>query len=379
MPNQIPFNRPFSTDRELQYMQESVLRRQYSGDHAFTKKCHDLLRRMTGADHVLLTTSCTAALEMAAILCDLSPGDEVIVPSYTFVSTANAVALRGAVPVFVDIREDTLNIDERMIEAAITKRTRAIFVVHYAGVACEMNTIMDIASRHRLRVVEDAAQAICSKYNGKSLGTIGDMGAFSFHETKNIICGEGGAFISNDKQLSERAEIIREKGTNRSQFFRGQVDKYTWVDIGSSFLPSDILAGFLLAQLESVAYIQSQRKRVFDRYMLGLSRLADFGAVKLPTIPAGCEPNYHMFYLLAPSLDIRTKLLDHLKRNGIGAVFHYVPLHGSPVGKRFGYHDDDLAVTQSISERLIRLPLFVELTNQEVDHVVASVTGFFKA
>ena len=333
----IPFNKPTVVGSELIYVGQAVAGGHASGDGPFTRRAQKLMQERFAARRVLLTTSCTAALEMAALLCGLGPGDEVILPSYTFVSTANAVALRGATPVFVDIRPDTLNIDERLIEAAVTSRTRAIFPVHYAGVACEMDEIMAIAKCHNLLVVEDAAQGVFSQYKGRWLGTIGHMGCYSFHETKNFSCGEGGALVVNDPAFEARAEILREKGTNRSQFLRGQVDKYTWVDIGSSYVPSDMLAAFLLGQLENMEKITIRRGEIFHRYA-ARSRSACFekGLIRAPVVPQHCATNHHMFYLLAADLDERTALIAHLREAGILAVFHYVPLHSSPFAKSLG-------------------------------------------
>lgn len=355
----IPFNRPFLVGRELDYISEAHRNGHLSGDGPFTKRCHAWLREHTCASTALLTHSCTAALEMAAMLLDLEPGDEVIMPSYTFVSTANAFVLRGAVPVFVDIRPDTLNIDERLIEAAITPRTRAICVVHYAGVACEMDEILDIARRHGLRVVEDAAQAILSTYRDQPLGALGDFGALSFHETKNVIAGEGGALLCRDPETSERAEIIREKGTNRSRFFRGQVDKYTWVDIGSSFLPSELTAAFLAAQLEAAESITQRRLHIWSIYHEWFGRHENAGRVQRPFIPGHCTHNAHMYYLLLPSLEARQAFITALRTHAISAVFHYIPLHSSPAGRGFGRAHGALEVTDSISERLVRLPFWL--------------------
>jgi dTDP-4-amino-4,6-dideoxygalactose transaminase len=329
-----------------------------------------------GAKKVLLTHSCTAALEMAALLADIHPGDEVIMPSYTFVSTANAFVLRGAVPVWCDIREDTLNIDETKIEALITPKTKAIVPVHYAGVACEMDAIMEIAQRYNLFVIEDAAQAVNATYKGRYLGTIGHLGCYSFHETKNLIAGEGGALVINDPRFVERAEIIREKGTNRSNFFRGQVDKYTWVDIGSSYLPSELVAAFLYAQLEEADKINHQRLSLWDSYYQGLKPLADAGKLRLPVIPAHCGHNAHMFYIIVQSEPIRARLLTHLKKHNINAVFHYVPLHTSPMGQQYGSIIGDLPVTDDLSDRLIRLPCYYELNETDQNLVVETVKGF---
>lgn len=357
----IPFNRPYMTGQELELIAQAHRNGHLSGDGPFTRQCHEWLERRTGANKALLTHSCTAALEMAAILLDLAPGDEVIMPSYTFVSTANAFVLRGATPVFVDIRPDTLNLDERLIEAAITPRTKAICVVHYAGVACDMDAIMDIARRHRLKVVEDAAQAILSTYRGRPLGTIGDLGALSFHETKNIISGEGGALLCRDATLAERAEIVREKGTNRSRFFRGQVDKYTWVEVGSSFLPGEITAAFLAAQMAAADDITARRIALWNRYHAWAEAHEQAGRVRRPVIPADCTHNAHMYYLLLSSLEARMAFIASLKEAGIQSVFHYIPLHDSPAGLKVSRAHGDLPVTRDLSERLVRMPLWIGL------------------
>jgi dTDP-4-amino-4,6-dideoxygalactose transaminase len=336
------------------------------------------MEKRFSAAQVLLTTSCTSALEMAAMLCDIAPGDEVVLPSYTFVSTANAFLLRGARLRFVDIRPDTLNLDETCLEQAMTERTVAVVPVHYAGVACEMDAIIEIARQYGAYVIEDAAQGVNARYKGVYLGAIGNMGAYSFHETKNFICGEGGAFVSGRPEFIERAEIIREKGTNRSKFFRGEVEKYTWVDIGSSYLPSDMLAAFLYAQLEHMDEITAKRKKIYDTYYDGLEPLASQGLITLPTIPAHCEPNYHMCYMLVSDHETRSELLAHLNQRDINAIFHYVPLHTSPVGQDMGYKAGMLPVTESVSERLIRLPFFYELTESEVTRVVETIHSFFK-
>ncbi|HQN65557.1 MAG TPA: dTDP-4-amino-4,6-dideoxygalactose transaminase [Methylophilus sp.] len=357
----IPFNKPFMTGKELFYIAEAHFNGMLAGDGPFTKKCHAWLEQQTGTKKALLTHSCTAALEMAAILADIQPGDEVIMPSYTFVSTANAFVLRGAVPVFVDIRPDTLNIDETKIEAAITPKTKAIVPVHYAGVGCEMDTIMDIAKRHNLLVIEDAAQGVFATYNGKTLGTIGHMGAYSFHETKNVISGEGGALLINDERFVERAEIIREKGTNRSQFFRGQVDKYTWVDIGSSYLPGEVIAAFLWAQLENAGEITQRRLAIWERYHQGLHALERQGRLHRPIVPSACQHNAHMYYILLESLEARTQLIAQMKALDIYPVFHYVPLHNSPAGLKYGRSNGELPVTEDISDRLLRLPMWTGL------------------
>lgn len=373
----IPFNKPFIIGHELDYISDAVARGHLSGDGHYTRLCHRWFEEKLGVRHALLTHSCTAALEMAAILCDLKPGDEVILPSYTFVSTANAFVLRGATPVFVDIRPDTLNLDERLIEAAITPRTRAIVPVHYAGVPCEMDAIMDIAARHNLLVVEDAAQALHSTYKGRALGSIGNMGCLSFHETKNIISGEGGALLVNDERLAARAEIIREKGTNRSQFFRGEVDKYTWVDIGSSYLPSELIGAFLYAQLEHAEAITAKRRHICDAYAAQLAPLQQVGKLRLPNFEA--NSNGHMFYLILDSLDTRTKLIAHLKVQGIHPVFHYVPLHSSPAGRKYGRTGSSMSVTDNFSERLLRLPLHYSLDDTDIERISRATHGFFAA
>ena len=374
-PIKVPFNKPSFSGKELEYIKEAVLSGKISGDAEFTEKCSRLLEEKFNIKKVLLTTSCTHALELASILIDLKKEDEVIVPSFTFVSTVNSFALRGAKPVFVDIRTDTKNIDENLIEEKITKRTKAIYPVHYAGIACAMDRIMDIAKRHNLYVIEDAAQGINAKYKNQFLGTIGDLGCFSFHETKNVICGEGGALVLNNEQFIQRAEIIREKGTNRSQFFRGEVDKYTWVDIGSSYLPSDVLAAFLYAQLENMDKINFARKKIFNRYMEELIDLRD--KVELPNIPRECESNYHMFYLLLESEKERDNLMMYLSEKGIRSVFHYVPLHSSPMGLKLGYSKGDLPVTEDISGRLLRLPFYNNMTEEEQAFVVSEINSYF--
>ncbi|MFA5316814.1 MAG: dTDP-4-amino-4,6-dideoxygalactose transaminase, partial [Dehalococcoidales bacterium] len=359
-------------------IKQSVDSGHIAGDGLFTKKCHSFLEKRLNARKVLLTTSCTTALEMAAILCGVKRGDEVIMPSYTFVSTANAFHLRGAKLRFVDIRKDTLNMDEGLIAAAVTGRTKVIVPVHYGGVGCEMDAIIKIAGKNRLYVVEDAAQGIGAAYKGRHLGTIGDFGALSFHETKNCICGEGGALLINNKRYIERAEIVREKGTNRSKFFRGEVDKYTWVDVGSSYLPSDLLAAFLYAQLENMDKITRRRREIFNFYSRELSPLSDKGIMQLPAIPSHCLPNYHMFYIMLESRKVRDGLLGYLKSKGIHTVFHYIPLHLSPVGRSMGYRMGQLPVTESASGRLLRLPFYYNLTGSETDRVVANIKRFFK-
>jgi dTDP-4-amino-4,6-dideoxygalactose transaminase len=366
----IPFNWPHMTGKELYYIAEAHFNGALAGDGPFTKRCHQWLEAATGSKKALLTHSCTAALEMAAILLDIQPGDEVIMPSYTFVSTANAFVLRGGVPVFVDIRRDTLNLDEALIESAVTPRTRAIAPVHYAGVSCEMDSIMAIAKRHGLKVVEDAAQGVMASYRGHALGSIGDLGAFSFHETKNVISGEGGALLVNDPELALRAEIIREKGTDRSRFFRGEVDKYTWQEVGSSFLPGELTAAFLWAQLEESERITRDRLACWQRYHNLLEPLEAKGVLRRPIIPIDCKHNAHMYYvLLSPEFD-RQELLGELKRNDISSVFHYVPLHSSPGGLRYGRAHGSLEVTDELSERLIRLPMWVGLDESQQKRIV---------
>ena len=371
----IPFNRPCLTGTELEYMAQAVQNGHISGDGPFSRKCHAWLEQHLGVRKALLTTSCTHALEMAALLLELQPGDEVIVPSFTFVSTVNAFVIRGARPVFVDIRDDTLNLDERQIEGLITRRTRAIVVVHYAGVGCEMDTILEIAERHGLAVIEDNAHGLFGHYRGQLLGTFGSLATLSFHETKNITSGEGGALLINNPHYIERAEILREKGTNRSRFFRGQVDKYTWVDVGSSYLPSDILAAFLYAQLEQYSQIQEKRGAIWQRYQSGLADWAVDHGVRLPYSPAHCEQPYHMFYLLLPSLEARTALIERLKAQGILAVFHYLPLHSSDMGRKFGGKVGDCPVTEQISDRLLRLPFYNDLSEDEQALIIETITG----
>jgi dTDP-4-amino-4,6-dideoxygalactose transaminase len=374
----IPFNKQFFTGKELAYISQAIAGGDISADGRFTRDCARLLEDRFGILKVLMTPSCTAALEMAALLCDLAPGDQVIMPSFTFVSTANAVARAGAKPVFVDIRSDTLNLDEGQIEAAITPKTKAIIPVHYAAVACEMDRIMAIAGKHGLLVIEDAAQGVNAFYNGRVLGSIGHLGAYSFHGTKNYICGEGGALCINSPELVERAEIIREKGTNRSQFVRGEVDKYTWVDVGSSYLPSEVACAFLYAQLEAIDEITARRRAVYEVYREHMSALEEAGLVRGPYTPQGCEINYHIFYVLLRDEATRNGLMAHLKRNGISAVFHYVPLHTSPMGAKLGYRDGDLPETEDLSGRLLRLPFFPELTAGEQLRVVGCVREFFE-
>lgn len=372
----IPFNRPYLTGKELSNIAEAHLQGQLAGDGTFTKRCQSWLEHQ-GAIKALLTHSCTAALEMAAMLCELEPGDEVIMPSYTFVSTANAFVLRGAVPVFVDIRADTLNINELLIEEAITARTRAIVVVHYAGIACEMDTIMAIASRYGLMVIEDAAQGCMSTYHGKALGTIGDLGCLSFHETKNIISGEGGALLVNRPELIERAEIIREKGTNRSKYFRGEIDKYTWTDLGSSFLPGEIIAAFLWAQMQEAQDITQRRLDIWNRYDRSLSHHQQ--VLRTPMIPFECEHNAHMYYVIHTGSEERENIIMGLKQHGVHGVFHYVPLHTSVFGQKVGRtHADKLPVTDFIADRLIRLPLWIGLDREKQDHVIDALKRVMK-
>lgn len=373
----ISFNIPPCVGTELKYIQEAIASRKISGDGNFTKKCHKWLEERFHAQKVLLTTSGTSALDMAMLLCDLQPGDEVILPSYTFSSTATAAVMAGARLVFVDIRPDTMNIDETKIEAAITEKTKVIMVVHYAGVACEMDTIMAIAHKYGLKVVEDAAQGVTSKYKGRYLGTIGDFGCYSFHETKNLSMGEGGALVINHSEYNERAEILREKGTNRSKFFRGQVDKYTWVDIGDSYLPSELNAAYLWGQLQSVDVIEQDRMLSWNMYYESLKPLADQHYIELPNIPNECEHNAHMFYIKAKNLEERTKLIDFLNKKQINSVFHYVPLHSSPAGKRFGRFDGEDIFTTKESARLLRLPLYYGLTEENCKFVVDAVKSFY--
>ena len=373
----IDFNRPTMTGKELDYIARVFEDRHISGDGAFTKKCQSLLETELGVPKVLLTTNCTHALELTALLLDIKPGDEVICPSFTFVTTINAYVLRGATPVFIDIRPDTLNMDENQLESKITSRTRAILPVHYAGVASELDTILRIASQHQIPVVEDNAHGLFGKYRGRYLGTFGQLATLSFHETKNFTFGEGGAILINDPDLIERAEIIREKGTNRSRFFRGMVDKYTWVDIGSSYLPSDILAAFLYAQLEQWQTIQAKRQHIWSSYYAGLSEWAAQGGVQLPFIPADCcEQAYHMFYMLLPDLKRRQALIQYLRSQGILSVFHYLPLHLSEMGLRMGGKIGDCPVTESVSDRLIRLPFYNAISDEEINQVIRAIRSF---
>lgn len=374
----IPFNIPPFTGKEMNYIRQAVENQKICGDGPYTKKCSEWIEQKTGTAKCLLTTSCTHATELAALLADVKEGDEVIMPSYTFVSTADAFVLRGAKPVFVDIRPDTMNMDETLIEDAITPRTKAIVPVHYAGVACEMDTIMDIAKRHHLLVIEDAAQGIMSTYKGQALGAIGDFGCFSFHETKNYSMGEGGALLIKDPKYVEEAEIIREKGTNRSKFYRGQIDKYTWVNYGSSYLPSDMNAAYLWAQLELAEEINEKRRSIWNRYWELLQPLKEQGRIELPTVPEGCVHNAHMFYIKAKDLEERTGLIDFLRENEIWPVFHYIPLHTAPAGIKFGeFHGEDKYTTKE-SERLCRLPLFYSLELEQVDYIASKVKEFYQ-
>lgn len=374
----IRFNVPPYTGKEMEYIKKAVENQKICGDGDFTHKCNEWLEQKTGIRKALLTTSCTHATEMAAILCDIKPGDEVIMPSYTFVSTADAFVLRGAKAVFVDVRPDTMNIDENLIEDAITDKTRAIAPVHYAGVSCDMDKIMDIAKRHNLLVVEDAAQGIMSEYKGRALGTFGDYGCFSFHETKNFSMGEGGAILIRDPENIERAEIIREKGTNRAKFFRGQIDKYTWVDAGSSYLPSELNAAYLYAQLELADQITADRMKTWNMYYEAFEELENAERIERPFIPADCKHNAHMFYLKCKDLEERTEFIDFLKKNEILAVFHYIPLHSAPAGKSFGRFNGEDVYTTKESERLVRLPLYYGIKEEEVEYIIGKVKEFYK-
>ena len=374
----IPYNRPFIVGKELEYIEQAVMEHCHiSGNGPFTKKCQTWLEQNLGCPKALLTHSCTAALEMAAILCDIKPGDEVIMPSFTFVSTANAFVLRGGVPVFVDIRPDTLNLNEKQIASSITTNTKAIVPVHYAGIPCVVDEILDIAEKKKIWVIEDAAQAYLSRYKGRSLGTLGHLGCLSFHETKNIISGEGGALLINDEQLMDRAEIIWEKGTDRGQFLRGEVDKYSWQDIGSSYLPSELVSAFLYAQLEKAASIISKRSKVFFNYYESLKDLRDKGRVQLPCLEEGTDGNGHIFFILVSNPEECVRLMRHLNAMNINVITHYVPLHSSKAGKKFGRASGDMKVTNDISQRLIRLPLFYGMQNHEVDRVVQAIMKFF--
>jgi dTDP-4-amino-4,6-dideoxygalactose transaminase len=372
----IDFNRPHIAKNQIAFIQKAIQSGHISGDGQFTKKCHAWLENYLGVKKALLTTNCTHALEMSALLLDLKPGDEVITPSFTFVSTVNAFILRGAKPVFVDIRPDTLNIDENQIEDLVNEKTRAIYVVHYAGVGCEMNKILEVADIHNLQVVEDNAHGLFGKYQGKLLGTFGSMACQSFHETKNISSGEGGALLINDEDLIERAEIIREKGTDRSKFFRGQIDKYSWVDLGSSYLPSEIIGAVLYSQLEEADKIQHKRKSIWERYFQGLGEWAADSRIKLPTIPANCDQSYHLFYMLLSSLEERQRFIQYLRENHIYSVFHYVPLHTSAMGRKFGYQEGDLPITEVISDRLVRLPFYYDLSEADQDQVISVIKKF---
>ncbi len=375
--SKIPFNKPFIVGKELFYISQAVFEGNLAGDGKFTRLCSEWMETRFNASRVLLTTSCTAALEMSAILLDVGPGDEVILPSFTFVSTANAFALRGTRIRFIDIREDTLNMDESQLESMINQRTKALVPVHYAGVSCEMDTIMDIAQKHNVAVVEDAAQGVNAKYKEKYLGTIGHLGTYSFHETKNFISGEGGALVINDERFVERAEIIREKGTDRSKFFRGEVDKYSWVDVGSSYLPSEIIAAFLYAQLEEAETITRKRNEIYQYYAESLLGLQQQGHVRLPVIPEAATHNSHMFYLLTNSADEKDALILHLRKKGIHSVFHYIPLHSSPMGRKMGYHKGDLVNTEDLSARLLRLPCFFELKRNDQNRIIQEIYAFF--
>lgn len=374
----ISFNVPPYVGKEKEYVSQAIDNHKICGDGEFTKKCSAWIEEKTGTEKALLTTSCTHATEMAALLCDIQPGDEIIMPSYTFVSTADAFVLRGAKVVFVDISPDTMNIDEKKIEAAITKKTKAIVPVHYAGVSCEMDTIMDIARRHNLCVIEDAAQGVMSKYKGKALGTIGDFGCYSFHETKNYSMGEGGALLIKNADMIENAEILREKGTNRSKFFRGQIDKYTWVNYGSSYLPSELNAAYLWAELEEADKVNENRLASWNHYYEGLSELSEQGKIDLPVVPEGCEHNAHMFYIKAKDLEERTRLISFMKEQGVGCVFHYIPLHSAPAGRKFGrFYGEDVYTTRE-SERLMRLPMYYGLEAEQIDYVIEKIKEFYK-
>ncbi len=374
----ISFNIPPYTGKEVDYITEAVAAHKICGDGQFTKKCSAWMEERTGSSKVLLTTSCTHATEMAALLSNIQPGDEVIMPSYTFVSTADAFVLRGAKAVFVDIRPDTMNIDERLIEDAVTEKTRAIVPVHYAGVGCKMDKIMEIAKKHNLLVIEDAAQGVMSTYKGKALGSIGDFGCYSFHETKNYSMGEGGALLIKNKEDVEQAEIIREKGTNRSKFFRGQIDKYTWVDAGSSYLPSELNAAYLYAQLELADEINNNRLASWNRYYEGLKKLKDEGLIELPVIPEDCTHNAHMFYIKNKDLNERTEFISFMKDNGVGCVFHYIPLHSAPAGMKYGRFNGEDKYTTKESERLARLPLYYNLTEEDQEKVIDTIYKFYK-
>jgi dTDP-4-amino-4,6-dideoxygalactose transaminase len=372
----IPFNRPFATGKEIDYVRTAIATPKFSGDGKFTAQCHALLEQSLGVQKALLATSCTHALEMAALLLNIGPKDEVIVPAFTFPSATNAFVLRGARPAFVDIHPETLNIDERQIEHRVTERTKAIFLVHYAGIGCEMDALMPIARRHQVAVVEDNAHGLYGKYRGRYLGTFGELATLSFHETKNFSCGEGGALLINEAQFNERAEILREKGTDRSRFFRGEVDKYTWVDVGSSYLPSDLLAAFLCAQLQHREQIQSMRRQIWETYARELAAWAEANGVRLPIVPAECEQTYHMFYVIMPSFESRQALISHLAGLGILAVFHYLPLHLSPMGLRFGGRQGDCPVTEDLAHRLLRFPFFTGMSHSEQSQVIDAIRAF---
>ncbi|MHC5000073.1 MAG: dTDP-4-amino-4,6-dideoxygalactose transaminase [Planctomycetota bacterium] len=372
----IPFNKPCFEGKELVYIAEAISRGHISGDGSFTKKCAAFFEKEIGCSKALLTTSCTHALEISVLLLDLKPGDEVIVPSFTFVSTANAFALHGAKIVFADIRPDTLNIDEAQLEKLITPRTRAVVPVHYAGVGCEMEAIMEIANRHNLLVIEDNAHGLFGKYKGQYLGTLGQMSTLSFHETKNFTCGEGGALLLNDPSYVQRAEIIREKGTNRSQFFRGEVDKYTWMEIGSSYLPSDMLAAFLYAQLEEHQHIMEHRSKIWNHYNDNLAEWAKQRGVQVPFVPSHCEHPFHMFYLIMPSLEMRQSFIDYMKSHGVHCVFHYLPLHLSVMGQKYGAKPGDCPVAEDVSDGLVRLPFYNKLSNEEQDYIIEKTILF---
>ncbi|MHB0958654.1 MAG: dTDP-4-amino-4,6-dideoxygalactose transaminase [Pirellulaceae bacterium] len=377
LPSPIPFNKPFIVGNELQYIAQAVAMGNIGADGHFTRACAAMLETRFQIGRILMTPSCTAALEMAAMLCNLGPGDEVILPSFTFVSTANAVVRTGARPVFVDIRRDTLNLDEGRIEAAISPRTRAIFPVHYAGVACEMDLLLEIASAHRLMVVEDAAQGVNAYYRDRALGSMGDLATFSFHETKNYMCGEGGALCINRPELVERACIIRDKGTDRQRFVRGEVDKYTWVDIGGSYVPSEIVCAFLLAQLEAMEKITVKRHAIYRQYENAFQALARQGHFELPQVPAHCRANSHLFYLLLENRARRDALIEHLRSRSIQAVFHYMPLHASTMGRQYGYRAGDFPITEDISDRLVRLPMYYDMSGSQQQRVVDGVIDFF--
>jgi dTDP-4-amino-4,6-dideoxygalactose transaminase len=373
----IPFNKPFITGKEIEYISAAISNSGIAADGYFTRRCSELIADRFSIPTVLMTSSCTSALEIAAMLCNLNRGDEVIMPSFTFVSTANAVVRCGAKPVFIDIRADTLNLDEELIESGLTAKTKAIFVVHYAGVSCEMDRINEIARKRGLVVVEDAAQGVNATYKGRALGSIGNLGAYSFHDTKNYVSGEGGALCINDAQFVERAEVIRDKGTNRNQFFRGEVDKYTWVDEGSSFVPAEIACAFLLAQLESMDEITARRRAVYRFYLENLSPLSERELLTIPRTPPNCETNYHMFHILLNDAKTRDGLMTHLKRDGISAVFHYVPLHSSVMGRKYGSESGNLLVTEDLSARLLRLPFYADITKDDQARVVRSISEFF--